>query len=143
MVRKTVEKTGAVLTCTKCGDTFDQLAGDYWKKKGERCPRCVREVDRDRIRADSLERNCRRHGITVEDYSRLLARQGGGCAICSARPEPRGEGRHRPNDVLHVDHDHATGRVRGLLCHGCNCAIGFMEDDTDRLLAAVAYLKTR
>ena len=50
-------------------------------------------------------------GVTDEDYARMLAAQGGGCAICGATPKTR---------RLHVDHDHRTGRVRGLLCHRCN-----------------------
>lgn len=50
-------------------------------------------------------------GVSDDEYARLLASQGGGCAICGARPKTR---------RLHADHDHATGRVRGLLCHRCN-----------------------
>lgn len=50
-------------------------------------------------------------GVTDEQYERLLAAQGGGCAICGATPKTR---------RLHVDHDHKTGAVRGLLCYRCN-----------------------
>ena len=53
-------------------------------------------------------------GVTVEDYDRLLAAQGGGCAICGNPPKTR---------RLDVDHDHRTGKVRGLLCHRCNRAL--------------------
>jgi hypothetical protein len=70
----------------------------------------------------------RKYGITLEDFDTLLASQGGGCAICG-----------KP-DVDHVDHDHVTGRVRGILCFRCNVAIGQMDDDCDRLAAAMAYL---
>jgi hypothetical protein len=47
-------------------------------------------------------------GVTDDQYDAMLQAQGGGCAICGSRPKTR---------RLHVDHDHATGRVRGLLCH--------------------------
>lgn len=47
----------------------------------------------------------------AELYARLLAEQNGGCAICGAAPKTR---------RLHIDHDHASGAVRGLLCHRCN-----------------------
>ena len=50
-------------------------------------------------------------GVTDAEYTRLLAAQGGGCAICHATPKTR---------RLHVDHDHASGKVRGLTCHRCN-----------------------
>jgi Recombination endonuclease VII len=53
-------------------------------------------------------------GITDADYQALLASQGGGCAICDHPPRTR---------RLHVDHDHKTGKVRGLLCHRCNRAL--------------------
>jgi len=50
-------------------------------------------------------------GVTDDEYALLLEAQDGGCAICGAKPKTR---------RLHVDHDHATGKVRGLLCHRCN-----------------------
>ena len=53
-------------------------------------------------------------GVSDEQYERLLAAQGGHCALCPNEPKTR---------RLHVDHDHASGRVRGLLCHRCNRAI--------------------
>jgi hypothetical protein len=73
-------------------------------------------------------------GLSVEDYDALLASQGGVCAIC---------GKH-PNDApkrFHVDHDHATGAVRGILCHTCNQGLGQFKDDVARMRAAVAYLE--
>jgi hypothetical protein len=53
-------------------------------------------------------------GVTDEQYERLLAAQGGHCALCPSTPKTR---------RLHVDHDHRTGLVRGLLCHRCNRGI--------------------
>jgi Recombination endonuclease VII len=61
------------------------------------------------------------YGISLVQYERLLARQGGVCAICG-RP-PRGQ---RPLDV---DHNHTTGQVRGLLCGNCNRALGLLEEN--------------
>lgn len=74
----------------------------------------------------------RRYGMTVEDKVSLLLSQGG-CAIC----------RKPPTDdlsVWHVDHDHESGRVRGVLCRRCNQGIGFFGDSPATLLAAIAYL---
>ena len=69
------------------------------------------------------------------EFDALLDSQGGRCAIC--RTETAGG-----KGGWHVDHDHATGRIRGLLCHGCNIALGYFRDDPDRLRAAMAYLET-
>lgn len=78
----------------------------------------------------------RKYGITPEEYDERLAAQGGVCAICGEPPEdPRG---YR----MHVDHDHATGAVRGILCGSCNRGLGNFGDDIDRLLAAVEYLRS-
>lgn len=62
----------------------------------------------------------------------MLEEQNGVCAICFSPPLPR--------DRLFVDHCHASGAVRALLCRPCNTGIGMLKDDPDRLMAAAAYL---
>lgn len=69
------------------------------------------------------------YGIEPHEFDRMLAEQGGACAVC--RRERR----------LVVDHDHETGAVRGLLCDSCNQGLGKFADDTERLNAAIAYLR--
>lgn len=73
-----------------------------------------------------------RYGIDRATYDAMLAAQHGRCAICGGPP-----GRSR----LHVDHDHITGAVRGLLCGPCNQGLGFLRDDPDVLRAALRYLE--
>ncbi len=81
-----------------------------------------------------------RHGLTTEDYERLLQEQDGRCKICRALPGQR---------ALSVDHDHgrcpggtSCGKcVRGLLCGGCNRGIGQFNDDILKLMAAIRYLE--
>lgn len=75
----------------------------------------------------------RKFGLTIEQYEAMLAEQGGGCAICHRSP--------RDDISLHVDHDHSTGRIRGLLCFRCNNSLGDMEDDPSLLRAALRYLE--
>jgi hypothetical protein len=72
-----------------------------------------------------------RYGLSAEDYRQMLERQGGLCAICLQAPH---------GYALHIDHCHATGRVRGLLCRKCNMAIGLFADNPDRLQRAIEYL---
>ena len=62
-----------------------------------------------------------RYGITVDDFDRMLRDQDGKCAICGTT-EPGGR-----RGVFAVDHDHQTGRVRGLLCFPCNRRLGVLE----------------
>jgi hypothetical protein len=74
----------------------------------------------------------RTFGITLEDFDAMLAAQGGGCAICG-RPAPEGSS-------LHVDHDHETGVVRGLLCFTCNGALGMLTENDEFLTRAADYV---
>jgi hypothetical protein len=74
----------------------------------------------------------RKFGITLEEYERILEKQGGGCAICEDPPNER--------ISLHVDHDHVTGEIRGLLCVRCNNGIGLFRENPDLLKRAARYV---
>ena len=76
--------------------------------------------------ADHLRRT---YGITVEEHDRLLAQQDGKCAVCG------------DDNPTHTDHDHVSGKVRGLLCGRCNLGIGLFLDDPVRMEAAMEYLE--
>ena len=72
------------------------------------------------------------YSLSLGEYNQMLADQGGVCAICGLPPQTRKMG---------VDHDHVTGKIRGLLCHNCNVSIGLMKDNQDTLAKAIAYLR--
>ena len=75
------------------------------------------------------------YGISGADKKRLLQSQGDRCAVClTDTPTKNG---------WVVDHDHTTGKVRGILCSPCNSGIGQLRDDVDIVARAVAYLKER
>jgi len=76
----------------------------------------------------------KQYGLTVEKYDELLFLQNGKCAICLL---DFSEMKNPP----HIDHDHTTGEVRGLLCSKCNPAIGLLQDDYKLCLNAAKYLK--
>lgn len=80
-----------------------------------------------------------KYGITRADYDAMLAKQGGGCALCGSTPQ-QAPGRTSHSIVLYVDHDHVTGRVRGLLCNTHNRALGLFGDDPEMLQKAIGYL---
>jgi hypothetical protein len=71
-----------------------------------------------------------KYGLSIQDYKKILTAQNNECAIC----------KRDIKDFNNVDHDHVTGKVRGLLCETCNFGLGLFYDDTDYLLAAVQYL---
>jgi hypothetical protein len=76
----------------------------------------------------------RRHGITLEQYEAMLLSQNGLCAICGHPPDVG------VNKRLHVDHDHATGKIRGLLCMHCNHSIERVEKIPGWAAKTEAYL---
>lgn len=77
----------------------------------------------------------KRFGITKAEEDRLLAEQGGVCAICTGSiSDKRGYGPH-------IDHDHETGEVRGILCIRCNNGLGLFKDNIELLRAAADYLE--
>ena len=92
---------------------------------GRRCRPCVSKA----AHAKRIEET---YGITAEQYAELLAYQDGACYICRRKPVSK---------RLAVDHDHATGYVRGLLCKACNRdVLGHLRDDLASLQRAIDYL---
>ena len=122
------------------------------------CPKCDTEKSLDsfhksKANKDGLQIHCKeckkkgycpdkqasrnlqtKFGITLEDYDRMLEDQGGCCKVCGA-DEPGG-GKSR----FSVDHNHSTGKVRGLLCNGCNTGLGLLQDSPEVLAKALTYL---
>lgn len=95
------------------------------------CKPCHNARTRASLEANGGARNYhlrRRYGITVEHYNKMFAEQDGLCAICQEAP------------AEHVDHDHKTGKVRGLLCFNCNGALGQFRDRPDLMLLGATYL---
>lgn len=74
------------------------------------------------------------YGISLEDYSGMLVSQNHRCKICRAPQE-------NLKRSLCVDHDHVTGKVRGLLCDTCNRSLGLLKDNIDILKNAIKYLE--
>jgi hypothetical protein len=93
-----------------------------------------RDANRDKHLASLRKSQLKMHyGMTPDDFDRMLASQGGKCAICGCT-DPGGVGR------FHVDHNHETRAVRGLLCHLCNVGLGHFRDSAEVLARASSYL---
>jgi hypothetical protein len=80
-----------------------------------------------------IEYNLKKFGLNFDEYQNLLQNQGGSCAICKESIESLPK-------ALAVDHCHASGKVRGLLCGPCNLLLGNAKDNLDILKAAIDYL---
>lgn len=89
-------------------------------------------------REKNLRQNLQKYGVSPEEFRASVIAQGGQCAICGAEPDPGARG---PASRLHVDHDHATGANRGLLCVRCNPGLGYFKDDPALLRAAADYIE--
>lgn len=147
-----------VLRCRRCKaerpiSDFPPSSYANGARSRARCRECNRTMREDRRRRRQAEmtpeerfafrraENLRgKFGITLDEYGEMLARQDGVCAICR-RPE-RAKGRSGVVRLLAVDHCHARGGVRALLCGACNTGLGVFGDDPSRLRAAAEYLET-
>ena len=107
-----------------CKTCVIRINRSYYKRRGQKQRK--REVER----AGEYKRL---YGISIEEYDKLHRQQNGLCVIC-----------HKPEiwhfKKLSIDHDHKTGKIRGLLCQRCNTLLGMSEDSADRLRAAASYL---
>jgi DNA-directed RNA polymerase subunit RPC12/RpoP len=74
------------------------------------------------------------YNLTLEQIKDILISQNNRCAICGTQLSEEGKNRH-------VDHDHSTDKVRGILCRGCNSGIGFLKENTTILNNAIKYLE--
>jgi hypothetical protein len=140
-------------TCSKCGESkpLNSFHNRRDTKSGKRshCKVCVNSRNLHRYhsctetrashhKASRKHNLMKRYGIEESDYERMLVDQGGACKICGST-NPRTSG--RKNNYFCIDHCHSTGKVRGLLCHGCNIGLGSFEDDVGRLVSAIHYLE--
>lgn len=104
-------------------------------KERQRALRNARNRRKRQLPGGSRTHDLRRYyKLTPEDFDRMLSEQNGRCAIC-------GSGDTKTNGHMSVDHDHLTGKVRGLLCGSCNVGLGQFKDDPIRLAAAIKYLQ--
>jgi hypothetical protein len=119
---------------------------EYDRRYREKARQKRIEYDREyrrRTRKEARSKNLlKKYGITLAEYDRLHSEQDGACAICG-RAESRVDGRTGRVLPLAVDHCHANGHVRGLLCASCNKGLGVFRDDPALLRRGAAYLESR
>lgn len=126
--RDATNKDGLGFYCRMCKNG---MRTDYYARNRKKI--CARQkayaTKNERKLRDGVLR--RTYGIGMDEYDALLAKQGGGCAMCKNLC-PTGK-------RLAVDHDHETGEIRGLLCAKCNGGYGYFSEDPGLLVAAIEY----
>lgn len=105
-----------------------------WKEKRQKLnnSRTAKWLSKNREKMKLIKRRSilkTKYGITLEEYQNLLKEQENKCAICK-----------REEVQLCIDHDHVTGKTRGLLCHACNRAIGLLKENEQILINAINYV---
>ena len=118
-------------TCSACKE--GKSLKDFYvrDKKTQRRATVCKTCDKERIRMRYLQS---KFGISYDDYCEMERNQNVVCAICGQFET------HRRGQRLCVDHDHETGKTRGLLCHHCNTGIGLLGDNISTLQNAIDYL---
>ena len=130
------KKTKAVIRghCRLCYSRFWRSTNADYPAQQREGARRRRAANPEKVRTDNRKQVLKRYGLTPESYDALLEKQGSACAICgSEEADSRGF-------RLHVDHDHKTKKVRGLLCGPCNHGLGKFKDSTTLLALAIEYL---
>ena len=118
-------KYGKHAWCRNC----EAKGSGIWNKNN---PAAVKKIKQRRYVNSARGKHLReKYGITEQHYQELFVAQGGVCKICGQPERKR---------FLNVDHDHTTGRIRGLLCRTCNWGLGHFKDDRYLLLKAIDYL---
>lgn len=128
----------------QCKQINPQPIKEFHKRKcrpsgyGSRCRSCVKKYYSSKKRQDILKNRYleKTHDLKTEDYEKMLKDQNYECKICSKKTIEL-------KTKLHIDHNHLTGKIRGLLCSKCNIGIGYFDTDKniDLLLKAIEYIR--
>jgi hypothetical protein len=135
------------LNCPKHGETTAYVSGgclkcrrvnvEAWQEKNP-----TYFIDRHKETYDPAvareKRLMKEYNMTIADYDAMLLEQEGNCKVCS-KPHS-GNVNGDTNKPMFIDHCHTSGKVRGLLCHNCNTALGHIKDDVELATKLIKYL---
>ena len=115
------------------------IENTYVFGKQRACRECyiARNKRDNKSRKDSYKRN---YGLTLQEVTAMFEQQRGLCACCG-NPERSIVRKTGEIKMLHIDHDHTTGKIRGLLCQDCNMALGHMLDSSERIQLLLDYAR--
>ena len=143
----TLKETKKCRKCRKCGkekplfdfDTYIHHNGfEYTRHQCRECRRKYKHQNPEKVRNNHYQRT---YGITLIEYELMLKSQNGVCKICGQFETAKGNsGKILP---LSIDHEHKTGKIRGLLCAKCNKALGLLNSDIEVSKAITKYLEEK
>lgn len=144
--------------CGKCENEYPATSEYFYRQRGgkygfaSRCKKCVAEYDKYYQQSEKGRRYRKKYqqsekgkmsvlkshlklvyGITIEEWNKVFFEQNGCCAICGIHQSEL-------NRQLDIDHNHRTGKIRGLLCNNCNRMIGIAKENKNVLQNAIDYL---
>lgn len=128
--------------CSKCNtqkshDHF-YIKNKITNKLSSQCKKCIIKSSTEAMNKDPIRKKEKMlkyfYGISMDDYNKQFELQNGVCHICNE---------NKYNIALCVDHCHETGKVRGLLCHGCNHVLGLFKDDANAFYQAIDYIQSQ
>ena len=127
----------------KNAERYKQRSREYNAKNKERKAAYMKERYVRRRATQREQVIFRQFKLTTDQFNALLAKQENRCAICAKHfvTDMLEYGDRKKSNRPHIDHDHATGKVRGLLCPACNLGIGYFSDNVATLINAACYLE--
>lgn len=111
------------IKCEECGSVFDRSHDFLYDKV--LCPECKNAKEEHRKLTSRSHRLKNNYGITIDEERKIFKDQGYKCKICKAPLELASKGR---KNMTNLDHDHLTGKVRGILCTRCNSMLAIFDD---------------
>jgi len=127
--------------CPPCAKARNREAARRWREAN---PEKAREATRKTMARRRKEAPAAiawakaksKYRLTEESYAAMLAEADGKCLVCAQSFTEAGTGK------IVIDHHHGSGQVRGLICSGCNTAIGYVREDIERMTRMISYLRT-
>ncbi len=137
-----IKSTDNLKKCSKCKQTYPALPKFFYRYSNRKdgldawCKECKKDYDK-------IRHKVKKFNISLKRYIKMLNEQDGRCLICGRKFDEI-YSNPKQNHIYYtprIDHDHKTGKVRGILCHHCNTALGSFNENPLILIRAIKYLK--
>ena len=137
-----MESSNNLKKCSKCKQTYPATPKFYYRHSNRKdgfdswCKGCKKDYDK-------IHHKIKKFNISLNQYKKMLKEQNGQCLICGRDFDDiyRNPKKNHIYYTPRIDHDHKTGKVRGILCHHCNTALGSFYENPLILVRAIKYLK--